>query len=124
MQHKFDIEHLSWNSAMDEVRTERLVETHKDNALLVMLRDWPISKDYVTQPELVASLEQQVCSAGQICTMRGRRGEGWHRTNTPLPPCVCLLVFISLYFFLFVNFIAFREFFSTTTMKTITVYVQ
>ena len=45
---------------MDEVRTERLVETHQDWTLLVMLRDWPVSDDYVNQPELIASLEQQV----------------------------------------------------------------
>ena len=47
---------------MDEVRTERLVETHKNKALLVMLRDWPVSKDYKDQPELICSLEQQVCN--------------------------------------------------------------
>lgn len=46
---------------MDEVRIERLLTKHGKDALLVIIRDWPVSGKYKGQPELVASLEYLVC---------------------------------------------------------------
>ena len=51
---------ISWNRAMDEVRTERLMAKHGKDALLVIIRDWPASGKYKDKPELVASLEHLV----------------------------------------------------------------
>lgn len=52
---------ISWNRAMDEVRTERLMTKHGKDTLLVIIRDWPVSEKYKGKPELVASLEYLVC---------------------------------------------------------------
>ena len=46
---------------MDEVRTERLMKNHGKDALLVIIRDWPVREKYKGKPELVASLEYLVC---------------------------------------------------------------
>ena len=50
----------SWNRAMDEVRTERLMAKHGKDTLLVIIRDWPASEKYKNKLELVASLEYLV----------------------------------------------------------------
>lgn len=51
---------ISWNRAMDEVRTDRLITKHGRDTILVIIRDWPASKKYKEKPELVASLEYLV----------------------------------------------------------------
>lgn len=59
VQAKFK-ENVPWNTAMDEVRTERLLEEHEESTLKILIRDWPKSKGYVGKPELISSLEHQV----------------------------------------------------------------
>ena len=49
-----------WNRAMDEVRTDRLIEKHGKNALLVIVHEWPQRKKYKDKPELIPSLEYLV----------------------------------------------------------------
>ena len=61
VQEKFNTKEVSWNRAMDEVRTDRLLAKHDRDALLVIIRDWPNSEKYKGKPELVASLEYLVC---------------------------------------------------------------
>lgn len=51
---------ISWNRAMDEVRTDRLIAQHGRDTMLVIIRKWPASKKYKKKPELVASLEYLV----------------------------------------------------------------
>ena len=52
---------ISWNTAMDEVHTERLMATHGRNTLCVIIKHWPASEKYRGKLELVASLEYLVC---------------------------------------------------------------
>lgn len=52
---------MSWNKAMDEVRTDRLMKKHGKDALLAIIRDWPDTLKYKDKPDLVASLEYLVC---------------------------------------------------------------
>ena len=52
---------ISWNRAMDEVRTDRLMAKYGKDSLLVIIRDWPASEKYKDKPEMVASLEYLVC---------------------------------------------------------------
>ena len=51
---------ISWNRAMDEVRTDRLIAQHGRDTILVIIRDWPASEKYKEKTELVASLEYLV----------------------------------------------------------------
>ena len=53
-------EGMSWNRAMDEVRTERLMAKYGRDTLRVIIRDWPASEKYKDKPELVLSLEYLV----------------------------------------------------------------
>ncbi|KAJ7321436.1 hypothetical protein OS493_035010 [Desmophyllum pertusum] len=57
VQDKFSANEISWNRAMDEVRTDRLMAKYGTDSLLVIIRDWPVSEKYKDKPELVASLE-------------------------------------------------------------------
>lgn len=52
---------ISWNRAMDEVRTERLMAAHGKDTLCVIIKHWPASEKYRGKLELVASLEYLVC---------------------------------------------------------------
>ena len=61
VQEKFSSSDISWNRAMDEVRTDRLMAKYGKDSLLVIIRDWPISEKYKDKPEMVASLEYLVC---------------------------------------------------------------
>ena len=61
VQDKFSANEISWNRAMDEVRTDRLMAKYGTDSLLVIIRDWPVSEKYKDKPELVASLEYLVC---------------------------------------------------------------
>ena len=61
VQEKFSASDISWNRAMDEVRTDRLMAKYGKDCLLVIIRDWPVSAKYKDKPELVASLEYLVC---------------------------------------------------------------
>ncbi|KAK2556753.1 hypothetical protein P5673_021312 [Acropora cervicornis] len=61
---------ISWNRAMDEVRIERLLAKHGKDALLVIIRDWPVSGKYKGQPELVASLEYLISRFTEIVLER------------------------------------------------------
>ena len=60
-------EGTSWNRAMDEVRVERLVQKYKDNGelgddpALLMLKRWPMAKQYKENTDRLPSLEQLVC---------------------------------------------------------------
>ena len=61
-------EGLSWSSAMNEVRVQRLIQKYKDNGelesedpALVMLKTWPTSKRYKDNPDKLLGLEQLVC---------------------------------------------------------------
>ncbi|CAH3168855.1 unnamed protein product, partial [Pocillopora meandrina] len=56
---------LSWSRAMDEVTVERLIQKYKDNGelddedpALLMLKQWPASKQYIDNPEKLPGLEQ------------------------------------------------------------------
>ena len=58
---------LSWNRAMDEVHVERLIQKYKNSGefeledpALVMLKQWPASRQYKDNPEKLPGLEQQV----------------------------------------------------------------
>ncbi|XP_022809422.1 uncharacterized protein LOC111346398 [Stylophora pistillata] len=58
---------LSWNRAMDEVQVERLIQKYKDNGevdsedpALVMLKQWPASKQFKDNPEKLPGLEQRI----------------------------------------------------------------
>ena len=58
---------MSWNRAMDEVQVERLIQKYKnhgeldsDDPALVMLKQWPASKQYIDNPEKLPGLEQRV----------------------------------------------------------------
>ena len=58
---------LSWNRAMGEVHVERLIQKYKDSGefesedpALVMLKQWPASKQYNDNPEKFPGLEKQV----------------------------------------------------------------
>ncbi|XP_015747105.1 PREDICTED: uncharacterized protein LOC107326867 [Acropora digitifera] len=55
---------------MDEVRIERLLAKHGKDALLVIIRDWPVSGKYKGQPELVASLEYLISRFTEIVLER------------------------------------------------------
>ena len=67
VQEKFStVKGISWNRAMDEVRTDRLVAKHGKETLLVIIRDWPVSEKYKSKPEMVASLEYLVGVANLI----------------------------------------------------------
>ena len=53
---------------MDEVRVERLIQKYKDNGelanedpALVMLKKWPVSKQYQYNSDYLPGLEQLVC---------------------------------------------------------------
>ena len=59
---------MSWNRAMDEVRVERLMQKYKDNGeqvnkdpALVVLKQWPASKQYRDNSDRHPGLEQLVC---------------------------------------------------------------
>ena len=45
---------------MDEVRTDRLLEKHGKDTILILIHDWPNSEKYKGKPELVVSLEYLV----------------------------------------------------------------
>ncbi|CAH3129417.1 unnamed protein product [Pocillopora meandrina] len=66
VQEKFNAGDVSWNRAMDEVRTDRLIAVHGRNTLLVIIRDWPISEKYRDKPELIASLEYLISRFTEI----------------------------------------------------------
>ncbi|RMX39951.1 hypothetical protein pdam_00021264 [Pocillopora damicornis] len=66
VQEKFNAGDVSWNRAMDEVRTDRLIAIHGGNTLLVIIRDWPISEKYRDKPELIASLEYLISRFTEI----------------------------------------------------------
>lgn len=58
----------TWNRAMDEVRVERLIQKYKDNGemrnedpALLMLKRWPMAKQYKDDLDRLPSLEQLVC---------------------------------------------------------------
>ena len=57
---------LSWNRAMDEVHVERLIQKYdsgefeSEDPALVMLKQWPASKQYKDSPEKLPGLEKQV----------------------------------------------------------------
>ena len=58
----------TWNRAMDEVRVERLIQKYKDNGempnedpALLMLKRWPMAKQYKDNLDRLPSLEQLVC---------------------------------------------------------------
>ena len=58
----------TWNRAMDEVRVERLIQKYKDNGemsnedpALMMLKRWPMAKQYKDNLDRLPSLEQLVC---------------------------------------------------------------
>ncbi|XP_015780961.1 PREDICTED: uncharacterized protein LOC107358902 [Acropora digitifera] len=61
---------ISWNRAMDEVRTDRLITKHGRDTILVIIRDWPASKKYKEKPELVASLEYLISRFTEILLER------------------------------------------------------
>ena len=53
---------------MDEVRVERLIQKYKDNGeldsedpALLMLKKWPVSRQYKDNPDKLTGLEQLVC---------------------------------------------------------------
>ena len=59
---------MSWNRAMDEVTVERLIQKYKDNGeldcddpALSMLKAWPASRKYKSNPVKLPGLEQVVC---------------------------------------------------------------
>ena len=59
---------LPWNRAMNEVRVERIIQNYKDNGeldsedpALVMLKQWPASKEYKGRPDKLPGLEKLVC---------------------------------------------------------------
>ena len=65
--HQMQSKGLSWNRAMDEVHVERLIQKYKDSGefesedpALVMLKQWPASRQYKDNPEKLPGLEQQV----------------------------------------------------------------
>ena len=60
MEDKIEKDQLSENRAVDEVRIERLKQTHGKDTLLVILRDWPKNEKYKNRPDLMASLEYLV----------------------------------------------------------------
>ncbi|XP_074610946.1 transient receptor potential cation channel subfamily V member 4-like isoform X2 [Acropora palmata] len=66
---------ISWNRAMDEVRTDRLITKHGRDTILVIIRDWPASKKYKEKPELVASLEYLISRFTEIILERDRDKE-------------------------------------------------
>ncbi|PFX12860.1 hypothetical protein AWC38_SpisGene23112 [Stylophora pistillata] len=56
-----------WNRAMDEVLVERLIQKYKDNGgldredpALLMLKNWPASKQYKDNPEKLPGLEELI----------------------------------------------------------------
>ncbi|XP_068728318.1 transient receptor potential cation channel subfamily V member 5-like [Montipora capricornis] len=61
---------ISWNRAMDEVRTDRLSAKHGKDTLLVIIRDWPADEKYKDKPELVASLEYLISRFTEILLER------------------------------------------------------
>ena len=53
---------------MNEVRIERIIQNYKDNGeldsedpALVMLKQWPASKQYKDRPDKLPGLEKLVC---------------------------------------------------------------
>ena len=59
---------LPWNRAMNEIRVERIIQNYKDNGeldsedpALVMLKQWPASKQYKDRPDKLPGLEKLVC---------------------------------------------------------------
>ena len=52
---------IAWDRAMDEVRAERWEKRYKERTLEVMIKYWPDTDKYKNRPELVTSLENQVC---------------------------------------------------------------
>nr|XP_058966812.1 transient receptor potential cation channel subfamily A member 1-like [Pocillopora verrucosa] len=58
---------LPWNRAINEVRVERIIQNYKDNGeldsedpALVMLKQWPASKQYKDRPDKLPGLEKLV----------------------------------------------------------------
>ncbi|PFX13142.1 uncharacterized protein LOC111346402, partial [Stylophora pistillata] len=58
-------EGLSWSTAMNEVRVQRLIQRYKDNGkldsedpALVMIKTWPTSRKYKDNPDKLPGLEQ------------------------------------------------------------------
>lgn len=66
VQEKFDAKKVSWNRAMDEVRTDRLLAKHGKDTILVLIRDWPNSEKYKGKHELVVSLEYLISRFTEI----------------------------------------------------------
>ena len=59
---------LPWNRVINEVRVERIIQNYKDNGeldsedpALVMLKQWPASKQYKDRPDKLPGLEKLVC---------------------------------------------------------------
>ncbi|XP_068675391.1 uncharacterized protein [Montipora foliosa] len=61
---------ISWNRAMDEVRTERLLAKYGKDTLCVIIKDWPASEKYKDKMELVASLEYLISRFTEIILER------------------------------------------------------
>jgi len=60
VQHKFSKGNVTWITAMDEVRIERLVQEYELSTIKVLISDWPNCEPYAGNSELMGSLEQQV----------------------------------------------------------------
>ncbi|XP_022777936.1 uncharacterized protein LOC111319424 [Stylophora pistillata] len=65
--HQKQIDGLSWNRAMDEVRVEKLIKKFKDSGemgsedpALVMLKRWPATEQYRNNPDKNRGLEQLI----------------------------------------------------------------
>lgn len=65
--HQMQNEGFSWNRAMDQVHVERVIQKYKDGGELVsedpallMLKKWPVYKQYKDDPDKLLGLEQQV----------------------------------------------------------------
>lgn len=66
--HRNQTKGCSWNRAMDEVQLERMIQKYKDSGeldsedpALVMLKQWPASKQYKDNHDKLRGLEQKVC---------------------------------------------------------------
>ena len=57
---------VSWNRAMDEVRAENLIKKHGNDALLVIINEWPKKSEYEEKPELLPSLEYLISRLTEI----------------------------------------------------------
>ncbi|PFX32211.1 hypothetical protein AWC38_SpisGene2939, partial [Stylophora pistillata] len=65
--HQRQKKRLSWNRALGEVHVERMIQKYKDSGeldhedpALVMLKQWPASKQYQDNPDKLQGLEQKI----------------------------------------------------------------